>query len=104
MKAKGLIQIQDLGYKWKAQCQAKFWPLDQQDLLRESWPPCSILEAKVNGNDNQTTMVIEAMEKREMAVVDVTSAFMQVNMDELVQMRFTGKMEELLLEIDKDMY
>ena len=62
------------------------------------------MEAKVNGNDNQTTMVIEAMEKREVAVFDVTSAFMQVNMDELVQMRFTGKMEELLLEIDKDMY
>ena len=48
--------------------------------------------------------VIEAMEGRKVAVLDVLGAFMQVDMEELIHVRFTGKMVELLLEIDKDMY
>ncbi|MDG7001629.1 MAG: hypothetical protein JRN15_21230, partial [Nitrososphaerota archaeon] len=50
------------------------------------------------------TAVIDAMEGREVAVFDVPGAFMQADMDELVHVRFTGKMVELLLEIDMDMY
>ena len=50
------------------------------------------------------TAVIEAMEGREVAVFDVPGTFMQADMDELVHVRFNGKMVELLLEIDKDMY
>lgn len=50
------------------------------------------------------TAVIDAMEGREVAVFDVPGAFMQADMDELVHMRFTGKMVELLLEIDRGMY
>lgn len=50
------------------------------------------------------TAVIDAMEGREVAVFDVPGAFMQADMDELVHVRFTGKMVELLLEIDEDMY
>jgi hypothetical protein len=50
------------------------------------------------------TAVIDAHEGREVAVVDVPGAFMQADMDELVYVRFTGKMVELLLEIDYEMY
>jgi Reverse transcriptase (RNA-dependent DNA polymerase) len=50
------------------------------------------------------TAVVDAMEGREVAVVDVPGAFMQADMDELVHVRFTGKMVELLLEIDQEMY
>jgi hypothetical protein len=48
--------------------------------------------------------VIDALEGREVAVVDVPGAFMHANMDEEVYVRFTGKMVDLLLEIDRDMY
>jgi hypothetical protein len=47
--------------------------------------------------------VIDALEGREVAVIDVPGAFMQADMDELVHVRFTGKMVDLLLEIDRDM-
>ena len=50
------------------------------------------------------TAVIDAMEGRKVAVFNVPGAFMQADMDELVHVRFTGKMVELLLEFDKDMY
>ena len=50
------------------------------------------------------TAVIDAMEGREVAVVDIPGAFMQADMDELVHVRLTGKMAELLLEIDPEMY
>ena len=39
------------------------------------------------------TAVIDALEDREVAIVDVPGAFMQLDMDELVHVRFTGKME-----------
>jgi hypothetical protein len=44
------------------------------------------------------------MENREVAVVDVPGAFMQADMDSIIHVRFTGKMVELLLEIDHDIY
>ena len=50
------------------------------------------------------TAVIDAMEGREVAVFDVPGAFVQADMDELVHVRFTGKMVDLLLEIDSAMY
>jgi hypothetical protein len=50
------------------------------------------------------TAVIDALEDREVAIVDVPGAFMQADMDELVHVRFTGKMVDLLLEIDPEMY
>jgi hypothetical protein len=48
--------------------------------------------------------VIDALEGRDVAVIDVPGAFMQADMDELVHVRFTGKMVDLLLEIDRTMY
>jgi hypothetical protein len=50
------------------------------------------------------TTVIDALEGRDVAVLDVPGAFMQADMDELVHVRFTGKMVDLLMEIDQKMY
>ena len=50
------------------------------------------------------TAVIDAMENRTVAVVDIPGAFMQADMDPGVYMWIDGAMAELLLEIDHDMY
>ena len=50
------------------------------------------------------TAVIDAMEGRSVAVLDVPGAFMQAEIDELVHVRFTGAMVTLLLEIDHELY
>ena len=44
------------------------------------------------------------MEGIEVAVCNIPGAFMQADMDELVHVRFSGKMVDLLLEIDDPMY
>ena len=48
--------------------------------------------------------VIDAMEERDVATVDIPGAFMQVDMDDLVHMKLEGKMVELLVRIDSNMY
>jgi hypothetical protein len=48
--------------------------------------------------------VIDALEGRDVAIIDVPGAFMQADTDELMHVRFTGKMLDLLLEIDAEMY
>ena len=50
------------------------------------------------------TVVIDALEGREVAVLDVPGAFMQADIDELVHVRFTGEMVNMLLQIDSEMY
>jgi Reverse transcriptase (RNA-dependent DNA polymerase) len=50
------------------------------------------------------TAVIDALENRDVAIVDVPGAFMQADMDEEVHVRFTGTMVDQLLEIDAEMY
>ena len=50
------------------------------------------------------TAVVDAWENRKVAVLDVPGAFMQVEMDELVHVRFEGEMVDKLLEIDHDLY
>ena len=49
------------------------------------------------------TAVIDALESREVAFLDVPGAFMQADIDELVHVRFTGKMVSMLLQIDYEM-
>ena len=49
------------------------------------------------------TAVIDAMEGRNVVVLDVPGAFMQPEIDELVHVRFTGAMVTLLLAIDHEM-
>jgi hypothetical protein len=50
------------------------------------------------------TAVVDALEGRDVAVVDVPGAFMQADMDEDVHVRFTGTTVDLLLDIDPAMY
>ena len=50
------------------------------------------------------TAIIDALENREVAVLDVPGALMQADIDELVHVRFTGEMVNMLLHIDYDMY
>ena len=48
--------------------------------------------------------VVDAWEHRKIAVLDVPGAFMQVDMDELVHVRFSSEMVDKLLEIDHELY
>jgi Reverse transcriptase (RNA-dependent DNA polymerase)/Zinc knuckle len=48
--------------------------------------------------------VIDAMEHRDVATVDIPGAFMQADMDEVVHMRLEGKMAELLVKINPKIY
>jgi hypothetical protein len=48
--------------------------------------------------------VIDAMEGRDVATVDIPGAFMQADMDDVVHMKLEGKMAELLVRIDEKMY
>ena len=50
------------------------------------------------------TAMMDAMEKCNVAVVDIPGAFMQADMDELVFVRIVGKIAELLVDIDPEMY
>ena len=48
--------------------------------------------------------VIDAMEGRDVATVDIPGAFMQADMDDVVHMKLEGKMAELLVRIDPKLY
>jgi hypothetical protein len=49
--------------------------------------------------------IIDALENRDVAVVDIPGAFMQVDLDdETIHVSLAGKMVELLLEIDHELY
>ena len=50
------------------------------------------------------TAVMDAIENRTVAVVDIPGAFMQADMDPGVYMRIDGPMADLLMEIDYSMY
>ena len=50
------------------------------------------------------TAVIDALENRNVTVLDVPGAFMQAEIDELVHVSFTGEMVSMLLQIDHEMY
>jgi hypothetical protein len=48
------------------------------------------------------TCLIDTCEGRDVATVDIPGAFMQADMDDLVHLRLTGHMVDLLLGIDPD--
>ena len=48
--------------------------------------------------------VIDALEKRDIATVDIPGAFMPADMDEMVHMRLEGAMAEMLVKLDPKMY
>jgi hypothetical protein len=48
--------------------------------------------------------VIDALEGREVGVVDLPGAFMQAEMDELMHMKVTGRMADLMSELAPTKY
>eukprot|EP00957_Ditylum_brightwellii_P084518 6426542-Ditylum_brightwellii.AAC.1 len=48
--------------------------------------------------------IIDAMEERDVATVDIPGAFMQTEMDDVVHMKIEGTMAELLTKLDPKMY
>lgn len=48
--------------------------------------------------------LIDAYERHDVGTVDVPGAFMQTDMDELVHVRLTGTMAELLAQLDPTLY
>jgi len=48
--------------------------------------------------------VIDAMEGRDVATIDMPGAFMQADMEDVVHMKLEGKMAELLVRIDPKLY
>ena len=50
------------------------------------------------------TAVIIFLDGREVVVLDIPGAFVQADIDELVHVRFTGEMVNMLLQIDSEMY
>jgi hypothetical protein len=44
--------------------------------------------------------VIDVMEGRDVATVDIPGAFMQANIDEVVHVKFEGEMAEMLVKLD----
>ena len=44
--------------------------------------------------------IIDAMERRKVATVDVSGAFMQVNIDELLHVKLVGNLAKLLVRVD----
>ena len=47
---------------------------------------------------------IDAKEERDVATVDIPGAFLHADMDDLVHMKFEGKMAELLVKLDPKLY
>ena len=47
---------------------------------------------------------IDAMEERDVATVDIPGAFMQADIDEVVHVRFEGKIAEMLVKMDPKLY
>jgi hypothetical protein len=50
------------------------------------------------------TSIIEASEKRDIATVDIPGAFLQADMDEIVHMKITGTMVEILVQLQPSKY
>ena len=48
--------------------------------------------------------MIDALEDRDMAVIDIPGAFMQANMDDEIIIWFEEKITELLIEVDEGLY
>ena len=47
---------------------------------------------------------IDAKENRDVGIIDIPNAFMQVDMDDTVHMKLEGNMAELLVKIDPKLY
>ena len=50
------------------------------------------------------TCIIDALEKRDVATTYIPGAFMQADMDEIVNMKIEGKMAQLMTKINPKKY
>ncbi len=50
------------------------------------------------------TVVVDVMQGRDVAIIDVPGAFMQADIDDSVHVRVTGKMVDLLLDVDPELF
>ena len=50
------------------------------------------------------TCIITALEKRDVVTTDIPGAFMQADMDEIINMKIDGKMAQLMTKIDPKKY
>jgi hypothetical protein len=50
------------------------------------------------------TSVIDASEKRDIATVDIPGTFLQANMDEIVHMKITGTLVDILVKLQSSKY
>ena len=50
------------------------------------------------------TCMVDALEGREVAVIDIPGAYLHAEMDDVVFVRFHGKVVELLEKIDQKLY
>jgi hypothetical protein len=50
------------------------------------------------------TSIIEASGKRDIATVDIPGAFLQADMDEIVHMKITGTMVDILVKLQPSTY
>ena len=50
------------------------------------------------------TSIVDAMEGRDVATVDIRGVFMQADIDEVVYMKISGTMVDLLVELDRSKY
>ena len=48
--------------------------------------------------------VIDALEKRDVSILDISGAFMQADMDEIVHIKFEGEIAEMLMKMDPKLY
>ena len=71
---------------------------------RETTPKSSATSPTVSIEAVFMTAMIDASEGRDIAVVDIPGAYLHADMDELVIVRFEGKMAEMLVLIDPKIY
>ena len=50
------------------------------------------------------TCIIDSLKKRDVATTDIPGAFMETDMDELVNMKIEGKMAQLMTKINPKKY
>ena len=48
--------------------------------------------------------VINALEKRDISILDIPGAFMQADMDEIVHVKFEGEIAEMSVKLDPKLY
>jgi hypothetical protein len=72
----------------------------QETTTKEEAPP----PPTVTIESVTLSATINAMEERDMATVDIPGAFMQADIDEVVHVRFKGKISKMLVRMDPKLY